>query len=143
MDNKDFQGWLSAAGGLDAGTAARRHLAVLSGRNVPMLTAVLDPVRGQGLALLVSDGSASYPPCAAALGVSREALNRSMRERSSGRSLHGLRQDGEHTDRHAAVEGLHCKERCLSFGATLAGGAATTIDELVLTPRRPRSGTRQ
>ena len=28
-------------------------------------------------ALLVSDGGASYPPCAAALGVSHEALNRS------------------------------------------------------------------
>ena len=35
-------------------------------------------------ALLVSDGGASYPPCAAALGVSHEALNRSMGERVRG-----------------------------------------------------------
>ena len=41
------------------------------------LTAALDPV----VAMLVSDGGASYPPCAAALGVSHEALNRSMGER--------------------------------------------------------------
>ena len=33
---------------------------------------------------LVSDGGASYPPCAAALGVSHEALNRSMGERVRG-----------------------------------------------------------
>ena len=44
------------------------------------LTAALDPVVAKD-ALLVSDGGASYPPCAAALGVSHEALNRSMGER--------------------------------------------------------------
>ena len=32
-----------------------------------------------------SDGGASYPPCAAALGVSHEALNRSMGGTGSGR----------------------------------------------------------
>ena len=36
------------------------------------LTAALDPVVAKD-ALLVSDGGASYPPCAAALGVSHEA----------------------------------------------------------------------
>ena len=47
------------------------------------LTAALDPVVAKD-ALLVSDGGASYPPCAAALGVSHEALNRSMGERVRG-----------------------------------------------------------
>ena len=39
-----------------------------------------------GDALLVSDGGASYPPCAAALGVSHESLNRSMGGTGPGRS---------------------------------------------------------
>ena len=47
------------------------------------LAAALDPVVAKD-ALLVSDGGASYPPCAAALGVSHEALNRSMGERVRG-----------------------------------------------------------
>ena len=47
------------------------------------LAAALDPVVAKD-ALLVFDGGASYPPCAAVLGVSRETLNRSMGERVRG-----------------------------------------------------------
>ena len=57
--------------------------AVLPRVDAAALTAALDPVVAKD-ALLVSDGGASYPPCAAAL-VSHETLNRSMGERS-GRS---------------------------------------------------------
>ena len=48
--------------------------AVLPRVDAAALTAALDPVVAKD-ALLVSDGGASYPPCAAALGVSHEALN--------------------------------------------------------------------
>ena len=51
--------------------------AVLPRVDAAALTAALDPVVAKD-ALLVSDGGASYPPCAAALGVSHEALNRSI-----------------------------------------------------------------
>ena len=54
--------------------------AVLPRVDAPVLSAALDPVLAKD-APLVSDGGASYPPCAAALGVSHEARNRSMRER--------------------------------------------------------------
>ena len=47
--------------------------AVLPRVDAAALTAALDPVVAKD-ALLVSDGGASYPPCAAALGVSHEAL---------------------------------------------------------------------
>ncbi len=47
-------------------------------------------------ALLVSDGGASYPPCAAALGVSHEALNRSMGERVRG-DLHVQTVNSRHS----------------------------------------------
>ena len=57
--------------------------AVLPRVDAAALTAALDPVVAKD-ALLVSDGGASYPPCAAALGVSHEALNRSMGERVRG-----------------------------------------------------------
>ena len=53
--------------------------AVLPRVDAMVLTAALDPVVARD-ALLVSDGGASYPPCAAALGVSHESLNRSMGE---------------------------------------------------------------
>ena len=65
--------------------------AVLPRVDVAALTAALDPVVAKD-ALLVSDGGASYPRCAAALGVSHKALNRSMGERVRGRSA---RADGE------------------------------------------------
>ena len=65
--------------------------AVLPRVDAAALTAALDPVVAKD-ALLVSDGGASYPPCAAALGVSHETLNRSMGERVRG-DLHV--QDGE------------------------------------------------
>ena len=57
--------------------------AVLPRVDAMVLTAALDPVVARD-ALLVSDGGASYPPCAAALGVSHESLNRSMGERVRG-----------------------------------------------------------
>ena len=47
------------------------------------LQAVLQPVLDQD-ALLVTDGCTSYPPCAAALGVSHEALNQTAGERVRG-----------------------------------------------------------
>ena len=47
-------------------------------------------------ALLVSDGGASYPPCAAALGVSHESLNRSMGERVRG-DLHVQTVNSRHS----------------------------------------------
>ena len=47
------------------------------------LTAALEPVVAKD-ALLVSDGGTSYPPCAVALGVSHETLNRSRGERVRG-----------------------------------------------------------
>ena len=57
--------------------------AVLRRVDAPMFKAALDPVLAKD-ALLVSDGGASCPLCAAALGVSHEARNRSMRERVRG-----------------------------------------------------------
>ena len=56
---------------------------------------LLDPVVAKD-ALLVSDGGASYPPCAAALGVSHEALNRSMGERVRG-DLHVQTVNSRHS----------------------------------------------
>ena len=44
------------------------------------LQAALAPVLDKD-ALLVTDGGTSYPPCAAALGVSHEVLNQSAGER--------------------------------------------------------------
>ena len=44
---------------------------------------VLAPVLGKDT-LLVTDGNNVYPPCAAALGVSHEALNQSKGERVRG-----------------------------------------------------------
>ena len=66
----------SHGGGPEPGTTVS---AVLPRVDAAALTAALDPVVAKD-ALLVSDGGASYPPCAAALGVSHEALNRSMGE---------------------------------------------------------------
>ena len=57
--------------------------AVLPRVDATVLTAALDPVVAKD-ALLVSGGGASYSPCAAALGVSHESLNRSMGERVRG-----------------------------------------------------------
>ena len=65
------------------------------GRCGGALAAALDPVVAKD-ALLVSDGGASYPPCAAALGVSHEALNRSMGERVRG-DLHVQTVNSRHS----------------------------------------------
>ncbi len=50
---------------------------------VETIKLVLAPVLGKD-ALLVTDGNNVYPPCAAALGVSHEALNQSNGERVRG-----------------------------------------------------------
>ena len=57
--------------------------AVLPKVDATALTAALEPVVAKD-ALLVSDAGTSYPPCAAALGVSHETLNRSKGERVRG-----------------------------------------------------------
>jgi hypothetical protein len=57
--------------------------AVLSSVCAAAIEAVLRPVLDAD-ALLVTDGCTSYPPCAAALGVSHEALNQSAGERVRG-----------------------------------------------------------
>ena len=57
--------------------------AVLPSVYADAIKAVLEPVLGKD-ALLVTDGYTSYPPCAAALGVSHEALNLSAGERVCG-----------------------------------------------------------
>ena len=69
--------------------------AVLPRVDAAALTAALDPVVAKD-ALLVSDSGASYPPCAAALGVSHEALNRSMGERVRG-DLHVQTVNSRHS----------------------------------------------
>ena len=69
--------------------------AVLPRVDAMVLTASLDPVVARD-ALLVSDGGASYPPCAAALGVSHESLNRSMGERVRG-DLHVQTVNSRHS----------------------------------------------
>jgi transposase-like protein len=57
--------------------------AVLPAVTADAIRAVLAPVLDKD-ALLVTDGGRSYPPCAAALGVSHEALNQSAGERTRG-----------------------------------------------------------
>jgi transposase-like protein len=57
--------------------------AVLPAVSAAHLQAVLGPVLDHD-ALLVTDGCTSYPPCAAALGVSHEALNQTAGERVRG-----------------------------------------------------------
>ena len=69
--------------------------AVLPRVDAAALAAALDPVVAKD-ALLVSDGGASYPPCAAALGVNHEALNRSMGERVRG-DLHVQTVNSRHS----------------------------------------------
>jgi transposase-like protein len=57
--------------------------AVLPEVSAKAIQAVLEPVVDKD-ALLVTDGASVYPPCAAALGVSHEALNQSTGERVRG-----------------------------------------------------------
>jgi len=56
---------------------------VLPAVSAAHLQAALAPVLDKD-ALLVTDGCTSYPPCAAALGVSHEVLNQSAGERVRG-----------------------------------------------------------
>ena len=55
-------------------------IAILPAVSAAHLQAVLQPVLDQD-ALLVTDGCTSYPPCAAAMGISHEALNQTAGER--------------------------------------------------------------
>jgi transposase-like protein len=57
--------------------------AVLPEASALALQAALGPVVGKDV-LLVTDGARAYPPCAAALGISHEALNQSAGERVRG-----------------------------------------------------------
>jgi hypothetical protein len=57
--------------------------AILPAVSAAHLQAVLQPVLDQD-ALLVTDGCTSYPPCAAAMGISHEALNQTAGERVRG-----------------------------------------------------------
>jgi transposase-like protein len=57
--------------------------AILPAVSAAHLQAVLQPVLDLD-ALLVTDGCTSYPPCAAAMGVSHEALNQTAGERVRG-----------------------------------------------------------
>ena len=57
--------------------------AALPSVSADAIAAVLRPILDAD-ALLVTDGCTSYPPCAAALGVSHEALNQSAGERVRG-----------------------------------------------------------
>ena len=87
--------------------------AVLPRVDAAALAAALDPVVAKD-ALLVSDGGASYPPCAAALGVSHEALNRSMGERVRG-DLHVQTVNSRHSRLKGSVASL-AKGRCVIRG---------------------------
>ena len=99
--------------------------AVLPRVDAAALTAALDPVVAKD-ALLVSDGGASYPPCAAALGVSHEALNRSMGERVRG-DLHVQTVNSRHS-------------RLKDFLRPRRGIATRYLDNYLslVPPRRPR-----
>ena len=112
----------SHGGGPDSGTTVS---AVLPRVDAAALTAALDPVVAKD-ALLVSDGGASYPPCAAALGVSHEALNRSMGERVRG-DLHVQTVNS----RHSRLKDFLRPRR--GIATPLSG----QLPELV-PPRRPR-----
>ena len=85
----------AGAGSHGADRSGTTVSAVLPRVDAAALTAALDPVVAKD-ALLVSDGGASYPPCAAALGVSHEALNRSMGERVRG-DLHVQTVNSRHS----------------------------------------------
>ena len=85
----------AGAGSHGGGRSGTTVSAVLPRVDAAALTAALDPVVAKD-ALLVSDGGASYPPCAAALGVSHEALNRSMGERVRG-DLHVQTVNSRHS----------------------------------------------
>lgn len=60
--------------------------ALADGDTADAIRAVLAPVLDKH-ALLVTDGCTSYPPCAAALGVSHDVLNQTAGERVRG-ALH-------------------------------------------------------
>ena len=85
--------------------------AALPSVSADAIAAVLRPILDAD-ALLVTDGCSSYPPCAAALGVSHEALNQSAGERVRG-DLHIQTVNSRHERlkhflrRHARGEPQH------------------------------------
>ena len=107
MDSQDFQGWLSAAGGL---TRAQRReaLAVLSGRSAGEAS--------KAAIELAVDEARRCPHCAREGAVSR-GMARGLRRyqcKGCGRTFNALTG--------TPLSGLHHKERWLSFGASLAEG---------------------
>lgn len=68
--------------------------AVLPAVTAQAVKRVLGPILGKD-ALLVTDGNSVYPPCAAALGVSHEALNQSAGDRVRG-ELHTQTVNSRH-----------------------------------------------
>ena len=89
--------------------------AVLPSISAASLQAVLEPVLSKD-ALLVTDGCTSYPPCAAALGVSHMALRLSAGERVRGDRNYpppGLRDQAETAPR-MVLKGLAPDSRAVS-----------------------------
>ena len=107
MDSQDFQGWLSAAGGL---TRAQRReaLAVLSGRSAGEAS--------KAAIELAVDEARRCPHCAREGAVSRGKARglRRYQCKGCGRTFNALTG--------TPLSGLHHKERWLSFGASLAEG---------------------
>ena len=107
MDSQDFQGWLSAAGGL---TRAQRReaLAVLSGRSAGEAS--------KAAIELAVDEARRCPHCATEGAVSRGKARglRRYQCKGCGRTFNALTG--------TPLSGLHHKERWLSFGASLAEG---------------------
>ena len=107
MDSQDFQGWLSAAGGL---TRAQRReaLAVLSGRSAGEAS--------KAAIELAVDEARRCPHCAREGAVSRGKARglRRYQCKGCGRTFNALTG--------TPLAGLHHKERWLSFGASLAEG---------------------
>ena len=107
MDSQDFQGWLSAAGGL---TRAQRReaLAVLSGRSAGEAS--------KAAIELAVDEARRCPHCAREGAVSRGKARglRRYQCKGCGKTFNALTG--------TPLSGLHHKERWLSFGASLAEG---------------------
>ena len=107
MDSQDFQGWLSAAGGL---TRAQRReaLAVLSGRSAGEAS--------KAAIELAVDEARRCPQCAREGAVSRGKARglRRYQCKGCGKTFNALTG--------TPLSGLHHKERWLSFGTSLAEG---------------------
>ena len=108
--------------------------AVLPAVSAAALEGALEPVVETDVAP-VSDGAAGYPPCAAALGVRREALNAAAGERVRG-AFHIQTVNG----RHGRLKGF-----CAAFAAsrpsisTVACAGSTSSDSPTPLPQEPAS----